>query len=181
MRPIAKIAAVIYVLAAAAVIGLAVAQLDTDLSRRAAILLLQLPVRISLMVCGAIVGIHALYMLLRVCFDHPEPAAIRLAEAPEIEVSLAALEGVSRLAAEDESGILVDRVLVSVRGRARDRVCVRLDAISLVGSNLAAQGKRMEERVTKAVARMLGTSVAEVHVRFLPTKTTIQTKEVSGA
>ena len=64
-------------------------------------------------------------------------------------------------------------------GHDADQVRVHIDAIALGRDNLTERAQRIQGRVTRALDTMLGATGATVRVRFLPSKTTITTQEVT--
>ena len=56
----------------------------------------------------------------------------------------------------------------------------RTEAIALDDRDVAALATSMQQRIEKACDTMLGTPGTTARVRFLPSKTIVQTVEVSG-
>ena len=60
------------------------------------------------------------------------------------------------------------------------RAFVKVEAIALDDRDVASLAAAMQQRIEKACDTMLGTPGTTARVRFLPSKTTVQTVEVSG-
>ena len=179
MKPMAKVAAMLYLLSCALVLGAFTALLVGPAQDQAASLVERQPARIILLVCMGIMGIQALYLLGRVLFMRPEPMSVRPTAHPDIEVALDAVRHVARRAAMEED-VLIEDVSTRVRGRSHEGVLVRIDAIDLGDRNLAALAAKIAARVQRACEHMLGAPGATVRVRFLPAKTTTTTREATG-
>ena len=126
MGRLKKACAIIYLLAFAVVLAVRIVACGAVLPRcgRAA----RPPAfQAFLAACMAICALQALYVLGRVVFDKPEPRCIHPQGATDLEVTASALEAVARTAARDED-VLVDRVLVRIRGRAHDALYVTIEA-----------------------------------------------------
>ena len=67
-----------------------------------------------------------------------------------------------------------------VQGSDESRVCFKVDAIALDDRDVASLATAMQQRIEEACDTMLGTPGTTARVRFLPSKTTVQTVEVSG-
>lgn len=176
MGRLKKACAIIYLLAFAVVLASFASSLAGPFSRDAAELLDLPAFQAFLAACMAICALQALYVLGRVVFDKPEPRCIHPQGVTDLEVTTSALEAVARTAARDED-VLVDRVLVRIRGRAHDALYVTIEAIALDDTALDVRAAAMRSRVEQAMRDMLGTSCASVRVRFLPARTTVVTKE----
>lgn len=179
MKPVKRIAAIIYLLACLVILGSYAASHIGATAARMAELGALLPFRIAVAVCLGIIGIQALYVLGLVIFDRPEPKAVRPVGNPGIEVTTTALAAVARAAARGDD-LLIEDVEARVRGREQAAVDVRVEAIALDGQDLNGMGARLQERVARACEQMLGAPGVTVRVRFLPTKTVTATREVSG-
>ena len=73
---------------------------------------------------------------------------------------------------------MIESVEGKIGGRGRDEVRLTIEAIAFTEEGLEPLADRMRQRVVDACERMLGTSGVTARVRFLPSKTTIVTKEV---
>lgn len=127
--------------------------------------------------CLAICALQLLYTLGRIVFDRPEPACVHPQGAPDVEVTLAALESVARSAARVD-GLIVEEVRCGIKGRDASSILVEVQAIALEESALDGLASRVSDRVRSALDSLLGPSSARVRVRFLPSKTTTVTREV---
>ena len=159
MRALRRILALIYLLSGALVIVMFAGYLFSPAARNIEVLF-QKPATIRMMAHRRVVT----------CV-HPQAN-------PDIEVSLAAIESVARSAAQDPTA-LIESVEGRVIGRDADQVRVHIDAIALGRDNLTERAQRIQGRVTHALDTMLGAAGATVRVRFLPSKTTITTQEVT--
>ena len=175
MRALRRILALIYLLSGALVIAMFAGYLFSPAARNIEVLFQKPAVRIVLLVCMAILGLGTLVATMAhrrvVTCVHPQAN-------PDIEVSLAAIESVARSAAQDPTA-LIESVEGRVIGRDADQVRVHIDAIALGRDNLTERAQRIQGRVTHALDTMLGAAGATVCVRFLPSKTTITTQEVT--
>lgn len=181
MRLLKKFGAVLYLAAAIVVVGgFACAQFAPSLiSRRVDALLAHPAGRIVLIVSLVIVGAGVLLSALFALLEQRPPSSVHPAGNPHIEVRLAALSSAARAAAEAED-ILVEDVRTRVMGHNDSQVRVTLEVIAFTDTGLDALGRRIEERVQGACEQLLGATGVNVLVRFLPSKTTTVTREVSG-
>lgn len=178
MRAIRKIFAVIYLVACACVVAvLACRLMEVDLGRLERVLA-DPTGRIALLVFAAITGLGALVTVVRTFAERPEPTCVHPAGNPDIEVTLAALTSTARRAAPGSDEVLVESVEGRISGRDRSEVRITVEAIAFTDEGLEQIADRMRRRVTDACERMLGTTGVTARVRFLPSKTTIVTKEV---
>ena len=116
----------------------------------------------------------------RLMFARREPSCVHPAGERNIEVTLAALSSCARAAAERDDRVMVERVEARVQGSDESRVCFKVDAIALDDRDVASLATAMQQRIEEACDTMLGTPGTTARVRFLPSKTTVQTVEVSG-
>ena len=181
MRLLKKFGAVLYLAAAIVVVGgFACAQYAPSLiSRRVDALLAHPAGRIVLILSLVIVGAGVLLSALFALLEHRPPSSVHPAGNPHIEVRLAALSSAARAAAEAED-ILVEDVRTRVMGHNDSQVRVTLEVIAFTDTGLEALGRRIEESVQGACEQLLGATGVTVLVRFLPSKTTTVTREVSG-
>lgn len=178
MRAIRKILAAIYLVASACVVAvLACRLMEVDLGRfeRA---LESSAGRIALLVCAAITAAGALIMAIRAFAERSEPTCVRVAGNPSIEVTLAALASTARRAAPGGDDVMIESVEGKVSGRDRSEVRLTIEAIAFTDQGLDELACRMQQRVREACERLLGAEGVTCRVRFLPSKTTIVTKEV---
>ena len=113
-------------------------------------------------------------------FARREPSCVHPAGERNIEVTLAALSSCARTAAERDDRVMVEHVEARVQGSDESRVRFKVDAIALDERDVASLAVAMQQRIEEACDTMLGTPGTTVRVRFLPSKTTVQTVEVSG-
>lgn len=181
MRLLKKLGALLYLAAAVVVVGgFACAQFAPPLFSRRVELLLSHPAgHIALIVSLVIVGVGVLLTALVALFEQRPPSSVRPAGNPNIEVRLTALTSAARVAAQAED-ILVEDVQARVVGHNEDQVRIMLEVIAFTNSGLEPLGRRIEQRVQQACEQLLGATGVNVHVRFLPSKTTTVTREVSG-
>lgn len=181
MRLLKKFGAVLYLAAAIVVVGgFACTHFAPPLlSRRIDMLLSHPGGRIVLIASLVIVGVGVLLSALVALFEQRPPSSVHPAGNPNIEVRLAALTSAARVAAQTED-ILVEDVRARVVGHNEDQVRVVLEVIAFTDTGLEPLGRRIEERVRAACEQLLGATGVTVSVRFLPSKTTTVTREVSG-
>ena len=178
MRAIRRISAVIYLLAAGCVLGVSTCRmLGVSLGRLDGMLERQ-PGRIALLVLTAIVALGVLITVIRAFAERPDPICVHPAGNPDIEVTLAALTSTAKRAAAGSDDVMIESVEGKIGGRGRDEVRLTIEAIAFTEEGLEPLADRMRQRVVDACERMLGTSGVTARVRFLPSKTTIVTKEV---
>lgn len=176
MGRLKKVAASVYLVAGALVLCSFIGSLAGPFALRFAELL-ELPAYQVLMVaCAAICVLQMLYVLGCILFDRPEPRCVHPLGTPDFEVTISALESVARTAAQQDD-VLVDRVQVRIRGREANAVHITIEAIALE-EGLDAIAESMRHRVERALRDTLGASCSSVRIRFLPTRTTVVTKEV---
>lgn len=177
MGRVKKLCAVVYLLSCAIALGTFAASLFGPAVGSVEALLDKPAFRIVLAVCLVVCALQALWVLLRVIFERPEPECVRIDGTDEVQVTLTAIESVARTAAREED-VLIEEVRGRIQGRDSSGVRVAIDAIALTESGLDELAERMRGRVESALQTMLGTPAASVRVRFLPSKTTTVTKEV---
>lgn len=178
MRALRRILALIYLLSGALVIAMFAGYLFSPAARNIEVLFQKPAVRIVLLVCMVILGLGTLVATIRMMAHRRVVTCVHPQANPDIEVSLAAIESVARSAAQDPTA-LIESVEGRVIGRDADQVHVHIDAIALGRDNLTERAQRIQGRVTHALDTMLGAAGATVRVRFLPSKTTITTQEVT--
>ena len=181
VRIIKKLMALLYLLAAVVSLGGMAAWVYSPYARRLTMLFYRYRrvVPIVLAVCLGITALGVLIGFCRLFFTRREPKCVRIEGNADIEVSLAALEScASRAAAEDED-VLIERVEGRIVGSDQASARFKIDAIALVDDNLNARAQAMQRRVEDACGTMLGVSEVSARVRFLPSRTTVQVREVS--
>lgn len=181
VRLLKKFGAVLYLAAAIVVVGgFACAQFAPPLISRRIDALLNHPAgRIALIASLVVVGAGVLLSALVALFEQRPPSSVHPAGNPGIEVRLAALASAARVAAQAED-VLVEDVRARVVGHNEDQVRMTLEVIAFTNTGLEPLGRRIEERVRQACEQLLGATGVTVLVRFLPSKTTTVTREVSG-
>ena len=75
---------------------------------------------------------------------------------------------------------MVEHIEARVQGSDESRVRFKVEAIALDDKDVASLATAMQQRIERACDTMLGTPGTTTRVRFLPSKTTVQTVEVSG-
>lgn len=186
MRVLGKIGALLYLVAAVVVTGVAVGlgiapvaeAIAEPLTKRLALMLELLPVRIVLAVCATILMLGVLVTVIRTFVTRRPPDAVHPEGDPDIQVTCSALTSIARAAAEAE-GVMVESVKARVMGKDRSQIRFTIEAIAFTSNDLKGYAAYIQERVQAACERMLGATGVTVSVRFLPSKTTIVTKEVS--
>lgn len=177
MGRLKKAAASVYLVAGALVLCSFIGSLAGPFAPRFTELL-ELPAyQVLIIACAAICVLQMLYVLGCILFDRPEPRCVHPLGAPDFEVTIPALESVARTAAQQDD-VLVDRVQVRIRGREANAVHITIEAIALEEEGLDAIAESMRHRVERALRDTLGASCSSVRIRFLPTRTTVVTKEV---
>lgn len=182
VRALKRIVALVYLLASAAVVGGAglyvFGPYTDDISR----LFDRFPLGslVFFGVCLGIVGLGALVGFCRLFFSRREPDCVCPDGDASIEVSLAAIESCARMAAPGDDDIMIERVEGRILGGDRAGVRLMVEVIAFTDEGREALGARVRDRVTTACENMLGAPGVTVRVRFLPSKTTVQTVEVSG-
>ena len=130
-----KLCAVVYLLSCVVALGTFAASLFGPAAGRVEALLDKPAFRIVLAVCLVICALQALWVLLRVIIERPEPDCVRIDAAGEVQVALTAIESVARAAAREED-VLVEEVRGYITGRDSSGVRVAIDAIALIESGL---------------------------------------------
>lgn len=172
-----KIALVVYLIAGIVVAGMFAGSLFGPLTGRFELILARPVVRLLVAVCLAVVALHLVATVVRLCVERPAPDCVHPGGNPDIEVSIEALASVACVAAADRD-IMVESVDARVTGRERDAVRITVEAIAFTDTGLEGLAHRIQQRVADACESMLGTSGVTARVRFLPSKTV--TKEVPG-
>ena len=81
---------------------------------------------------------------------------------------------------ERDDRVMVEHVEARVQGSDDSHVRFKVEAIALDDKDVASLATAMQQRIEEACDTMLGTPGTTARVRFLPSKTTVQTVEVSG-
>lgn len=177
MGRLKKVGASVYLVAGALVLCSFIGSLAGPFAPRFAELL-ELPAyQVLMVVCAGVCVLQMLYVLGCILFDRPEPRCVHPLGTPDFEVTIPALESVARTAAQQDD-VLVDRVQVRIRGREANAVHITIEAIALGEEGLDVIAESMRRRVERALRDTLGASCSSVRIRFLPTRTTVATKEV---
>lgn len=180
MRVLKRALAIVYLAAAIVALGTLVCQFWGPYTYRFMLLLRDTMPRVVVAVCAAIVALGVLIGFFRLMFARREPSCVHPAGERNIEVTLAALSSCARVAAERDDRVMIERVEARVQGSDESRVCFKVDAIALDDKDVASLATAMQRRIEEACDTMLGTPGTTTRVRFLPSKTTVQTVEVSG-
>ncbi|MBM6776830.1 hypothetical protein H7U34_06015 [Collinsella tanakaei] len=178
MRAFRKVLAVLFLMAGIVVCGVFAAEragvplshIDRVLDTPAG--------HVASLVCAAIAGLGILVVAIMTLAERPEITCVHPAGNPDIEVSLTALASAARRAAPGEDDVLIESVEGRVAGKGRDEVRLTVEAIAFTDQGLDALAQRMQRRVETACEALLGTPGVVARIRFLPSKTTIVTKEV---
>lgn len=176
MRVIKKICAFIYLLAAIVVLGFLTGLTFGPFTGRFDALLERDSVRAVLAVCLVVLALGALVTVVATFAARREPTCVHPDGNPDIEVSVAALESIARRAAESQ-GILVESVRGRVMSADRSQVRFTIEAIAFADAGLKELAEYLQGYVAGVCNEMLGSTGVSVLVRFLPSKTTIVTKE----
>ena len=107
-------------------------------------------------------AIGVLLSFFRLMFARREPSCVHPAGERNIEVTLAALSSCARVAAERDDRVMVEHVEARVQGPDDSHVRFKVEAIALDDKDVASLATAMQR------------------VRCLPSKTTVETVEVSG-
>lgn len=178
MRTIRNIFVTLYLIAGLAVLA-AFASLLTGFMADRVEQVLENPVaRIAVLVCTGVAALSMLVSAIVAYAQRPDPTCVHPRGNPDIEVTLAALTSAARKAAPGEDDVLIESVEGRIAGRDRSEARLTIEAIAFAESGLEQLAARMQQRAEEACERMLGTPGVRVRVRFLPSKTTIVTKEV---
>ena len=180
MRVLKRALAIVYLAAAIVALGTLVCQFWGPYTYRFMLLLRDTMPRVVVTVCAAIVALGVLIGFFRLMFARREPSCVHPAGERNIEVTLAALSTCARAAAECDDRVMVEHIEARVQGSDESRVRFKVEAIALDDKDVAALATSMQQRIEKACDTMLGTPGTTARVRFLPSKTTVQTVEVSG-
>ena len=176
MRVLKRALAIVYLAAAVVALGTLVCQFWGPYTYRFMLLMRDPLPRIVVTACGGVVALGVLVGFFRLVFARRvHPAGER-----NIEVTLAALSSCARTAAERDDRVMVEHVEARVQGSDKSRVRFKVDAIALDDRDMASLATAMQQRIEEACDTMLGTPGTIARVRFLPSKTTVQTVEVSG-
>lgn len=178
MGGIKKLCAIVYLVASSLLLGTLLASQVGPYTARIAELRSHDSFRWFIAACLAICALQMLYVLARVIFDRPEPDCVHPGGSPDIEVTASALESAATIAARDDDALIED-VRCRVHGRDGSSIRIEIDSIALTEHGLDELAARMQRRVESALADLLGPVAATVRVRFLPSKTTTVTREVS--
>ena len=180
MRVLKRALAIVYLAAAIVALGTFACLYWGPYTYRFMLLMLDPALRIVVTVCGAIVALGVLVGVGRLMFARREPSCVHPTGERSIEVTLAALSSCARAAAERDDRVMVEHVEARVQGSDESRVRFKVDAIALDDKDVVSLAAAMQQRIEEACDAMLGMPGTTARVRFLPSKTTVQTVEVSG-
>ena len=175
MRVLKRALAIVYLAAAVVALGTLVCQFWGPYTYRFMLLMRDPLPRIVVTACGGVVALGVLVGFFRLMFARREPSCVHPAGERNIEVTLAALSSCARTAAEHDDRVMVEHVEARVQGSDESRVRFKVD-----DRDVASLAAAMQQRIEEACDTMLGTPGTTARVRFLPSKTTVQTVEVSG-
>ena len=168
MRVLKRALAIVYLAATIVALGTLVCQFWGPYTYRFMLLMRDPMPRIVVTGCAGVVAIGVLVSFFRLMFARRELSCVHPAGERNIEVTLAALSSCARAAAERDDRVMVEHVEARVQGSDDSHVRFKVEAIA------------MQQRIEEACDTMLGTPGTTTRVRFLPSKTTVQTVEVSG-
>ena len=174
MRVLKRALAIVYLATAIVALGTLVCQFWGPYTYRFMLLMRDPMPRIVVTACAGVVAIGVLVSFFRL-MSCVHPAGER-----NIEVTLAALSSCARAAAERDDRVMVEHVEARVQGPDDSHVRFKVEAIALDDKDVASLATAMQQRIEEACDTMLGTPGTTTRVRFLPSKTTVQTVEVSG-
>lgn len=181
MRTFRKICAAIYLVAAIAALGGFAALLFSPVGESLGQeLSASFPLRVFMGICLCIAGVGALGLTIALFSQKAEVASLALAGEKNIEVSLSALKSCVLAALATEEDVMVEKVDARVQSSDCSFAQVRVDAIALTDKDLASLGGRLQEKIESACTAFVGSDVVSCRVRFLPSRTTTHTQEVSG-
>ena len=180
VRVLKRALAIVYLAASIVALGTLVCQFWGPYTYRFMLLLRDTMPRVVVTVCAAIVALGVLIGFFRLMFARREPSCVHPAGERNIEVTLAALSSCARAAAERDDRVMIERVEARVQGSDDSHVRFKVEAIALDDKDVASLATAMQQRIEEACDTMLGTPGTTTCVRFLPSKTTVQTVEVSG-
>lgn len=180
MRVLKRALAIVYLTAAIVALGTLVCQFWGPYTYRFMLLMRDPMPRIVVTACGGVVAIGVLVSFFRLMFARREPSCVHPAGERNIEVTLAALSSCARAAAERDDRVMIEHVEARVQGSDDSHVRFKVEAIALDDKDVASLATAMQQRIEEACDTMLGTPGTTTRVRFLPSKTTVQTVEVSG-
>ena len=150
MRVLKRALAIVYLAAAVVALGTLVCQFWGPYTYRFMLLMRDPMPRIVVTACGGVVAIGVLVSFFRLMFARREPS------------------------------VMVEHVEARVQGSDDSYVRFKVEAIALDDRDVASLAAAMQQRIEEACDTMLGTPGTTARVRFLPSKTTVQTVEVSG-
>lgn len=180
VRALKRIIAFIYLACAACAIGAVVGMLFTPYSPYITLALRHdNDVRLAMAVGLSVLSLGVLISWARMTFTRKPVSCVHPAGDKRIEVSLAAIESCARTAATEAADVMVENVEGKIAGKAGAEVKLELDIIAFTEQGLAELGSKIESHVVSACEAFLGTDGVSCRVRFLPARTTSQTKEVT--
>lgn len=180
MRVLKRALAIVYLAATIVALGTLVCQFWGPYTYRFMLLMRDPMPRVVVTACAGVVAIGVLVSFFRLMFARREPSCVHPAGERNIEVTLAALSSCARVAAERDDRVMVEHVEARVQGPDDSHVRFKVEAIALDDKDVASLASSMQQRIEEACDTMLGTPGTTARVRFLPSKTAVQTVEVSG-
>ena len=175
MRVLKRALAIVYLAATIVALGTLVCQFWGPYTYRFMLLMRDPMPRIVVTACAGV-----LVSFFRLMFARREPSCVHPAGERNIEVTLAALSSCARTAAERDDRVMVEHIEARVQGSDDSHVRFKVEAIALDDKDVASLATAMQQRIEEACDTMLGTPGTTTRVRILPSKTTVQTVEVSG-
>lgn len=180
MRILKRALAIVYLAAAIVALGTIACQFWGPYTYRFMLLMRDPMPRIVVTVCAGVVALGVLVSFFCLMLARREPSCVHPAGERNIEVTLAALSSCARAAAERDDRVMIEHIEARVQGPDESCVRFKVEAIALDDRDVASLAASMQQRIEEACDTMLGTSGTSARVRFLPSKTTVQTVEVSG-
>ena len=181
MRAFKKIIALVYLLAAAALLAGVGIVTFTPWADELLYQMERFPFAadVVIAVCLGIVALGVLVGFFRLFFSRREPDCVRSGDAEGVEVSLAAIESCARMAAAGDDDVMIESVEGRIVGGDHASVKLKIEVIAFTDVGLSELGARIRDRVVTACGNMIGSGSVTALVRFLPAKTTVHTVEVS--
>jgi len=177
VRVLKRALAIVYLAATIVALGTLVCQFWGPYTYRFMLLMRDPMPRVVVTVCAGVVALGVLIGFFRLMFARREPSCVHPAGERNIEVTLSSC---ARAAAECDERVMVEHIEARVQGSDESHVRFKVEAIALDDKDVASLATAMQQRIEEACDTMLGTPGTTTRVRFLPSKTTVQTVEVSG-
>ena len=180
MRVLKRALAIVYLAATIVALGTLVCQFWGPYTYRFMLLMRDPMPRIVVTACGGVVAIGVLVSFFRLMFARREPSCVHPG-------------GGAQYRGHARGAFFVRQGCCRARRSRDDRACrgprprfrrfarrFKVEAIALDDKDVASLATAMQQRIEEACDTMLGTPGTTTRVRFLPSKTTVQTVEVSG-